>query len=114
MKLCTLPVQNGAVSFAGADVPVPPHAANGQVVVGLRPESLELGPDGLAAEVQVVEAVGADAHVFCVTEIAGVTTRLVARCDVRRRPERGDRVMLHALADEAHLFRADTGERVVG
>jgi multiple sugar transport system ATP-binding protein len=113
MNLCRLPVDNGTVSFAGADVPVPPHAANGEIVVGLRPESLELGSDGLAAEVQVVEAVGADAHVFCVTEVAGTTTRLVARCDVRRRPERGERVMLRALGDEAHLFRADTGERVV-
>jgi multiple sugar transport system ATP-binding protein len=113
MNLCTLPVQDGTVSFAGADVPVPPHAANGEVVVGLRPESLELGSDGLPAEVQVVEAIGADAYVFCVTEVSGTTTRLVARCDVRRRPERGERVMLRASSDEAHLFRADTGERVV-
>jgi hypothetical protein len=55
----------------------------------------------------------ADAYVFCVTDVSGATTRLVARRDVRRRPERGERVMLRAISDKAHLFRADTGERVV-
>jgi multiple sugar transport system ATP-binding protein len=112
MNLCTLPLANGAVSFGGASIPVPPGAANGEVVVGLRPESLELAADGLPAEVQVVEEVGADAYVFCVSEIAGQTTKLVARSDARRSPTRGERVALRPLAGEAHLFRPDTGERI--
>jgi hypothetical protein len=42
-------------------------AAQGRdaVVVGLRPESLELAADGVPARVQVVEELGADAYVFC-------------------------------------------------
>jgi hypothetical protein len=51
--------------------------------------------------------------VFCVAEIGGESTRLVARGDVRSSPTRGERVMLRAIADEAHVFRADTGERIV-
>ncbi len=53
MSFCTLAVDNGSVALGGARVPV--HA-NGRpaVVVGLRPESLELSADGLPAEVEVV------------------------------------------------------------
>src|SRR5881227_176284 len=40
MNLCTMPLTNGAVSLGGASIPVPAGAANGEVVVGLRPESL--------------------------------------------------------------------------
>src|SRR4051812_43993752 len=77
MNLCTLPLQNGGVSLGGVSVPVPSGAAgNGSIVVGLRPESFELAADGLPAEVQVVEEVGADAYVFCVAEVGGKTTKL--------------------------------------
>ncbi|HEY0416122.1 MAG TPA: ABC transporter ATP-binding protein [Gaiellaceae bacterium] len=112
MNLCTMPLTNGTVSLGGVRIPVPAGAAGGEVVVGLRPESLDLAPDGLAAEVQVVEEVGADAYVFCVAEVAGRTTKLVARGEVRRAPARGERVSLRPRADEAHVFRADTGERM--
>jgi multiple sugar transport system ATP-binding protein len=112
MNLCTVPLTNGSVSFGGVDVAVPAPGANGEVVLGLRPESLQLSGEGLAAEVQVVEEVGADAYVFCVAEVGGETTKLVARSDARQRPSRGARVMLKPLPGEAHLFRADTGERL--
>jgi multiple sugar transport system ATP-binding protein len=112
MNLCVLPLHDGAVSFGGVSVPVPAGETNGSVVVGLRPEALELATDGLAAEVQVVEEVGADAYVFCVAEIGGETTKLVARGEVRHAPGRGERVTLRPRADEAHLFRPETGERI--
>jgi multiple sugar transport system ATP-binding protein len=112
MNLCTMPLSNGSVSFGGSSIPVPAGQTNGEVVVGLRPESLELASDGLPAEVQVVEEVGADAYVFCISEIAGETTKLVARGDARHVPTRGERVSLRPVAGEAHLFRTDTGERI--
>jgi multiple sugar transport system ATP-binding protein len=113
MNLCTMPLTNGSVTFGGVSVPVPKGSTGGDsVVLGLRPESLELASDGLAAEVQVVEEIGADAYVFCVAEVAGETTKLVARGDARRVPARGERIMLRPLPDEAHLFRSDTGERI--
>ena len=113
MNLCTVPLENGSVSLGGVSVPVPSGSTGGDsVVLGLRPESLELAPDGLSAEVQVVEEVGADAYVFCVAEVAGETTKLVARGDARRVPARGERVSLRPRPDEAHLFRPDTGERI--
>jgi multiple sugar transport system ATP-binding protein len=111
MSTCTLAVSNGSVDLGGERVAV--HA-NGRaaVVVGLRPESLELAADGVPAEVEVVEEFGADAYVFCVAEVGGEDTKLVARVDARKAPERGDRVRLRAKAGEAHVFDPETGTRL--
>jgi multiple sugar transport system ATP-binding protein len=112
MNLCTLTASNGAVSFGGVDVPVPKGAANGRLVLGVRPESLEVASEGLPAKVEVVEDIGADAYVFCTAELAGEPTRLVARAEARRAPRQGDQVALRPRADEAHLFDPASGERL--
>jgi multiple sugar transport system ATP-binding protein len=114
MSMCTVRLgANGSVSLGGTEVPVG-AAANGrrEVVVGLRPESLELASDGLPAEVEVVEEFGADAYVFCVAEVGGEETKLVARVEARRAPERGERVTLRPKPEEAHVFDPETGERL--
>src|SRR5262249_8177105 len=74
MNLCTVPLgSNGSVSLGGEALPLPhvvaaSNASTGRktVVVGLRPESLELGSDGLPGRVEMVEEFGADSYVFCV------------------------------------------------
>jgi multiple sugar transport system ATP-binding protein len=106
---------NGSVSLGGVAVSVPAAARNPEwkeIVVGVRPESLELAADGIPAEVQVVEEVGADAFVFCTAELGGVETKLVARAGAKRAPERGARVSLRPVADEAHLFDPVDGARL--
>jgi multiple sugar transport system ATP-binding protein len=116
MNLCTLPVDNGSISLGGEKVELPRGVAgpaNGRVVLGLRPESLELAPQGLAAKVEVVEEIGADAYVFCVAELPGGSTKLVARTDCRHAPARGERVALKPKSDEAHVFDPESGERLV-
>jgi multiple sugar transport system ATP-binding protein len=113
MNLCPVPLgSNGAVTFGGVSFPLPAAAPSGGVVLGLRPEALELASEGVPARVDVVEELGADAFVFCSADLEGGTTKLVARVDVRRRPERGERVSLRPLAGEAHLFDAASGERM--
>ena len=115
MNLCTVPLgSNGGVRFGGEDVPLPAGAANGRrsFVLGLRPESLELASEGVPARVEVVEELGADAFVFCAAEVDGETTKLVARTEARRAPERGENVSLRPRADEAHLFDTESGERL--
>jgi multiple sugar transport system ATP-binding protein len=111
MNLVTLPVANGTASLGGVELPVPNGRA--EIVVGVRPESLELAADGLPAEVEVVEEIGADAFVFCVGEVAGVETKLVARTEARHMPERGARVTLKPSPGEEHLFDAESGLRLV-
>jgi multiple sugar transport system ATP-binding protein len=111
MNLCTLPVENGSVSLGGTRLEVGANG-RGELVLGFRPESLELASEGLPAEVEVVEEIGADAYVFCVAELPGGETKLVARTDTRRAPARGARVVLRPKADEAHIFDPVTGERL--
>jgi multiple sugar transport system ATP-binding protein len=117
MNLCVIPVgANGSVSFGGVSIELPSEAAGRgwpSVVVGLRPESLELAADGVPATVQVVEEIGADAYVFCTAEVGGFETKLVARSDARNVPGQGERVHLRPQAGEAHLFHPESQERVV-
>ena len=65
---------DGTVSLGGVELPLPqasPRRTAGRARVGVRPEALELAADGVAAQVDVVEEVGADAYVFCSAEIGG-------------------------------------------
>jgi len=119
MNLC--PVQlgtNGAIALGQASVAIDDALAgvarsNGRgLVLGLRPESLEVGQDGLPARVEVVEELGADAYVFCVAEIDGEELKLVARTQARDVPRQGERVSLSPRPNEAHLFDSATGERL--
>jgi multiple sugar transport system ATP-binding protein len=107
MNLLTIPTTNGSVSVGGTTIPLPRECGDA-VTVGLRPESLELAPEGVPGRVEVVEELGADAYVFCACEPG----RLVARVDARRTPSQGERVSLRPRSDEAHLFDAATGERL--
>ena len=118
MNLCTVRCgSNGSVSFGGTTVDLPAGMRTGgreSVVVGLRPEALELADDGLPARVEVVEELGADAFVFCIADVGGSEAKLVARVDARRRPARGDRVSLRPRSGEAHLFDCESGARLEG
>ena len=85
MNLCSVERgANGSVSIGGVDVAGPRDAGtNGKtLVVGLRPEALELATEGIQARVDVVEDVGADAFVFCTADAPG-------REDEARRAHRG-------------------------
>jgi multiple sugar transport system ATP-binding protein len=112
MNLCTMPLSNGKVTLGGVPIPIPKRPGGGEVVVGFRPESLELASDGVPARVLVVEEVGADAFVFCSSEVAGSETKLVARTEARRAPERGETVQLRPRPEEAHVFDPETGARL--
>jgi multiple sugar transport system ATP-binding protein len=120
INLCGVPCSaNGHVTLGGAAVAVSASASAaatarglGTVVVGIRPEALELAADGLPARVEVVEELGADAFVFCVADLPDGPTKLVARVEARARPERGALVTLRPRADEALLFDPETGDRL--
>ena len=96
MNLIEAPVEGIEVADAG-------------VVIGLRPESLEIAPDGIAARVEVVEELGADAYAFCAADVGRGEQRLIARADYRNPPRQGELVKLRPRAGEAHLFDAASG-----
>jgi multiple sugar transport system ATP-binding protein len=104
---------NGSVSLGGVNVPLPNDAAGRDVILGFRPESLELSTDGFRARVDAVEELGADAYVFCRAQLQGDDeTMLVARVDMRRVPERGEHVALRPVEEDVHVFDAESGERL--
>jgi multiple sugar transport system ATP-binding protein len=115
MNLCTLPVSgDGAISFGGLPLDAP-AGANGRsrVIVGVRPEALELASEGVTARVEVVEELGADAFVFCTADLPDGAARVVARVAARQAPQRGERVHVRPSADhEPHFFDADSGVRI--
>jgi multiple sugar transport system ATP-binding protein len=116
MNLCEVTCDQGAFSFGSERVELGGAAANGrgEFVLGLRPEALEVGSEGVPAQVEVVEEFGADAFVFATAQIGGKATRLVARTEARRAPTQGERIFLRVKPEEAHVFDADTGERLRG
>jgi multiple sugar transport system ATP-binding protein len=116
MNLCLVPLgDDGTAAFGGLALALPGVRVNGrtEAIVGVRPEAMELAPDGLEASVDVVEELGSDAFLFCGAELAGTATRLVARVEARRAPERGSRVHLRPSAEHPpHVFDADSGQRI--
>ena len=86
---------------------------NGKVA-GFRPEHVDIADDGdgIAARVEVIEDIGADAYVFCSADVDGAPIRLVARTEVRSAPHQGARVTLRPRAEEAHMFDSESGERL--
>ena len=114
MNLLEVPLNGEGCSFSGVQVPLPSSlpASNGKLVLGLRPESLELAPGGVEARVEVVEAIGADAYVFCAADNSGEPVKLVARSEARSAPEREAKVSLCPRVEEAHFFDASTGLRL--
>jgi multiple sugar transport system ATP-binding protein len=120
MNLVTLPLgANGFVLLGGVEVPLPESARSAaaaggwsEILLGLRPEALELAAEGIPAEVELVEEIGADAHVFCVAEVGGTRTKLTARTGARQAPERGGHVRLRPNPEEAHVFDPVTERRL--
>ncbi|MFG1783807.1 ABC transporter ATP-binding protein [Rhodococcus oryzae] len=116
MNLFTLPVTDGGVLFGETVIPVPRDALalahEPEVVLGIRPEHLELSDRGIPMEVDVVEELGSDAYIYGRTTLAGAPHEVVARADWRNPPQKGQQVRLHVDPSELHLFSAADGRRL--
>ena len=118
MNLVTVAIgPDGEASLGGQPVEVPATVrarldGAASVVVGVRPESMELSSEGIPASVEVVEELGADAFVFATADVEGQPLKLVARVEARRRPVHGEAVRMRPRLDDAHLFHPVSGLRV--
>ncbi|QVI22450.1 sn-glycerol-3-phosphate ABC transporter ATP-binding protein UgpC [Nocardia tengchongensis] len=115
MNLFTLPVAGGSVTLGGCPLPLPRSVAaqaGERVVVGIRPEHLELVGTGagIAMEVDVVEELGSDAYIYGRTLGDGET--IVARADWRHPPVKGARLALVADAEHTYFFHPEDGRRL--
>jgi multiple sugar transport system ATP-binding protein len=125
MNLLAGPVTDGGADFGGYVVPISRDElgkAGKNITVGVRPEDLEVAPDGqgIAVTVDVVEELGADAYIYGSTKANQVTTEgeddiakpFIARVDGRRPPEKGEVLHLKPKEGHIHLFNSESGVRI--
>jgi multiple sugar transport system ATP-binding protein len=118
MNLITGRAAEGGASVAiqGGSIPMPERLRRAAaqltgVVVGMRPETLALGPDGtFGATVLIVELLGAEVHVIAETDDG---TRIVVRQEVATtRPRIGERVTVRTREESLTLFDVATTRRI--
>jgi multiple sugar transport system ATP-binding protein len=99
------------VEIAGTLFPIAAGsgAKEGQAVVyGVRPEHLEIHPDGVPAKISVVEPTGSETLVF----VRFGDGEMVALFRERHDFKPGDALNLKPRLDQVHLFDAETGNRL--
>ncbi|RWC47411.1 MAG: sn-glycerol-3-phosphate ABC transporter ATP-binding protein UgpC [Mesorhizobium sp.] len=99
------------VDIAGTLFPIASGnaAQDGQAVVyGVRPEHLEIHPDGVPAKISVVEPTGSETLVF----LRFGEGEMVALFRERHDFKPGDTLKLKPRLDQVHLFDAETGKRL--
>ncbi|MGO8849248.1 ABC transporter ATP-binding protein [Mycobacterium sp.] len=111
MNLLTLPVVDRCVALGDWRIPLPREIADttGELVVGIRPEHLDIGGSGAEMQIDVVEELGADAYLH--GRITGpdnaLSQSIVARADGHDPPPRGSRVRLQPQPGHLHFFAVD-------
>ncbi|HWJ67615.1 MAG TPA: sn-glycerol-3-phosphate ABC transporter ATP-binding protein UgpC [Nocardioides sp.] len=118
MNLGTFRVEDGAALVAGARVPLPRATTaaltEGEVVLGFRPEALEMVPAGtegaFPVEVLVAEELGSEAFLYGTLAAELKDPQLVARVAPRSVPEKGSTVHFRILPERLHAFSVSTGE----
>jgi len=101
----------GGIAIAGAGSALAAGARleeNREVILGVRPEHLEIAPDGFEAEVVVVEPTGSETQVFA--RLGGREIAAVFR--ERHDFVPGQRIRLRPRADCLHLFDPSSGQRI--
>jgi sn-glycerol 3-phosphate transport system ATP-binding protein len=112
MNLVAGRVDRGGVTIGDAMLPLDASGGVGDrpVLVGLRPEHLDLSPDGpLALRVELLERLGADTILH--GRLAdGV--RMTARTAANFAPPLGDTTRFAIRPEQIHLFDPETGRRL--
>ena len=120
MNLMTVPVTDGGLTLGDYVHPVDRQMltdASGEVVLGVRPEDVELSDSGrgLPIEIDVVEELGADAYIYGQLPGHNPTDKpFIARVDGRTPPKKGEIVHFQPKGDHIHVFHSETGERLGG
>ena len=107
MNLLDASFADGIASIAGTKVrfesSVPLTFGGDRVVVGFRPEAVELGNGPIRSRIRTVEDLGAEVFVHLLVEHAGVTMPIVAKTPAPFLGRHGDELGVQ-LAGTAHLF----------
>ncbi|CAJ1503980.1 ABC transporter ATP-binding protein [[Mycobacterium] holstebronense] len=113
MNLFAVSVVDGAVSLGGYHIGVPREISSAatQLVVGIRPEHLQIADRGIAVEVDFVEELGADTNLYGTTVDPQTSQSVVARVPGNTEVRRGARLSLGFDVTDLHFFGAD-GARI--
>jgi sn-glycerol 3-phosphate transport system ATP-binding protein len=109
MNLFPLERRPAGMVLQGTDGPVLAGPAAGALLGGIRPESLRLAEQGIAARVRHAEYLGADTVLSCSIGEVSLLARLPGRVVLAD----GTQVRL-ATEEPIHLFDATTGRRMEG
>ena len=123
MNLLPATIASGGVSFGGREFALPGEAAGAPasiaadtaIVFGVRPEDLRVAGSaetGIEAVIDLVEELGADGYLYGHVIDNGERRDIVARVDGRNHPVAGETVTLVPDMTHAHLFDAESGERL--
>ena len=83
------------------------------MILGVRPEDLELSEHGIPVTVEVTEVLGADAYVHGTTpDRSDSDLPIIARVDGRRPPEKGEQVHFTPKQGHVHIFDSASGNRL--
>lgn len=109
MNLVEATVMDGSVRVGESTVGTVSGVA-GPVTLGFRPESARLAPEGIGADVALVEQLGAETHVICT--LADGSRVVVRQGHAATRPEVGDRVSIVVDSQRLHFFDPGTELRI--
>jgi multiple sugar transport system ATP-binding protein len=125
MNLIAGTIDSGGVMLGDTVIPIPDQlarAAGGPgsaVIVGLRPEAIELVGEGhgIPAVVNLVEELGAEAYVYAqlkahVTKSITAVNDVIARIEPRSAPRSGDNIHLRVKEESILLFDVESGARI--
>jgi multiple sugar transport system ATP-binding protein len=98
------------VSDKGTVLPVPEGTANHSepVIYGIRPEHIDVRPDGLPATISVLEPTGSETQIFA--HFGGDAIMAAVRDRIVARP--GETISLRVDVARVHLFDAKSGRRL--
>ncbi len=132
MNIASFAVDDGVAHIGPARIPLSRDVVNrmtdadlGKVILGFRPESLDLvteaNESAFPVEVNIVEELGSDAFVYGtlrgeladaeVTSGAG-ENQVIIRVDPRSVPAKGEKIFVAIRPGESHIFSSATGERI--
>ncbi|MEN9753157.1 MAG: hypothetical protein RL670_848, partial [Actinomycetota bacterium] len=116
MNLLQLKIVDGGVQFGSyvhkVDKAILAKTKAKFVTVGIRPEDMQVSKDGLEAEVDVVEELGADGFLYGHSNYDGENHDLVIRVDATKHPFKGDKIHLKPSGGITHIFDVESGERL--
>jgi multiple sugar transport system ATP-binding protein len=120
MNLVEVQIDSQGASLGDAHVPLTADVlgdARSQglstVLLGFRPEDTEVGSEGFAMHVNLVESLGADGYIYGdIQDAHGASYQVTIRTDGRKIPKRGENVRLHVTGGHVHAFNPQTGLRL--